>query len=565
MNGDQVPDYFNRVNPSLLSLIPAGAENVLEVGCGAGALGEFFRRRSPQCRYFGIEFDADAAKLAASRLTHVVVGDVETIDLARLSQLADRFDCIIFGDVLEHLRDPWAVVRWLSRFLSDQGVILACIPNVQHWSLLSGLLHGQWRYREEGLLDKTHLRFFTRESIEQLFTDAGLVVHDIRSRKSKESLAERKFFESIEPALRQLNIDWPAFVAQAKTVQYVVRAGRSKAVPLLIQARTLQPVAGCNEVRVDQPSRFLSTVPGIQVVQSIMSARILKTEIARKILLLQRPILTRMDIRGLSAMRDAGYLLVVEFDDHPLRWPAIAENEYLTFRGVHAVQTSSAPLADYLRHFNPEITVFRNHLESVNPLPDYSIRDGTILFFGALNREEDWIPIMPAINRVLSQHPDVFVEVIHDRIFFDELLTTNKRFTKTCNYNEYRARLASSDIALLPLLNTEFNRMKSDLKFIEAAAAGVAVLASTVVYSSSVTAGRTGCLYDNEQEFEGLLTDLIKQPESRRSLAREAHEYVRSNRMLSAHYLQRLSWYDQLIERKDALEVALAARMNEYF
>ena len=70
-------------------------------------------------------------------------------------------DCLVYGDVLKHLKDPWSLLREHRAFLSERGLVLACIPNIQHWTILTALLRGQWNYQEEGLLDRTHLRFFT--------------------------------------------------------------------------------------------------------------------------------------------------------------------------------------------------------------------------------------------------------------------------------------------------------------------------------------------------------------------------------------------------------------------
>src|SRR5204863_1150032 len=88
-------------------------------------------------------------------------------------------DCLVCGDVLEHMADPWGVLARLSRWVRDGGQVLACIPNVQHYSVLVDLLRGRWEYREEGLLDRTHLRFFTFAGVQDLFTRAGLHVFEV--------------------------------------------------------------------------------------------------------------------------------------------------------------------------------------------------------------------------------------------------------------------------------------------------------------------------------------------------------------------------------------------------
>jgi O-antigen biosynthesis protein len=152
-------------------------KRVLDVGASTGYLAEIMV--SHGCSVTGIELDPEASRQAEKYCERVVIGDVETLDLdAGLG--GKSFDVIVFGDVLEHLRDPLRTLKRLKPFLSFGGYAVASIPNIAHGSVRLAMLQGRFEYHPLGLLDETHLRFFTRKSAEQLFKDAGFQVIEIR-------------------------------------------------------------------------------------------------------------------------------------------------------------------------------------------------------------------------------------------------------------------------------------------------------------------------------------------------------------------------------------------------
>src|SRR5437879_432853 len=154
----------------LVGLVRPGAR-VLEFGCATGYMSEVLKTRLG-CSVTGIELHPEAAELARRHCERVILGDAELLDFQEVLG-NDRFDFILFADVLEHLREPGAVLRKIRPFLAEGGAILASIPNIAHASVRLSLLCGEFRYRDLGLLDNTHLRFFTRDSIQDLFEEAG--------------------------------------------------------------------------------------------------------------------------------------------------------------------------------------------------------------------------------------------------------------------------------------------------------------------------------------------------------------------------------------------------------
>lgn len=175
---DFIPDLDNpsNVHHIELSMIPAGS-SVLDVGCHTGILGAALIERNA-ARVIGIDTDAEALNVAHPRLTDTRVVDVERSGWTE--QLRDvagsGFDVILFGDVLEHTRDPLPILREAKKLLARGGRIVVSIPNVAHWRVRFGLLGGSFTYTESGILDRTHLRFFTKQTARALLHEAGYTI-----------------------------------------------------------------------------------------------------------------------------------------------------------------------------------------------------------------------------------------------------------------------------------------------------------------------------------------------------------------------------------------------------
>lgn len=150
---------------------------ILDVGCAAGDLGAELILRGYEV--VGIERDPAAAEVASSRLSHVHVSDLATCPLNEIVE--GQFDAVVFGDVLEHLVDPKSVLKSAQEILTPTGIVIASVPNIAHGSIRIGIALGQWDYTDEGLLDRTHLRFFTLETIKELFAESGFVIDSIQA------------------------------------------------------------------------------------------------------------------------------------------------------------------------------------------------------------------------------------------------------------------------------------------------------------------------------------------------------------------------------------------------
>ena len=229
---------YNQFNPALdsshnlvVGLVPP-ASRVLELGCATGCMSSVLKARLG-CSVTGIELCAEAAEQARAHCERVIVGDAESLAYEQLLGSL-RFDAVVVADVLEHLREPGNLLRRLRSFLTDGGCVIASIPNIAHGSVRLALLAGEFRYRATGLLDETHLRFFTRESIRDLFEGAGYVVthwrrHRVDIPRTELGLPSRPVPDAVW--------EWLAADPEATTYQFVVRAVPANGVQLLQQAR----------------------------------------------------------------------------------------------------------------------------------------------------------------------------------------------------------------------------------------------------------------------------------------------------------------------------------------
>jgi 2-polyprenyl-3-methyl-5-hydroxy-6-metoxy-1,4-benzoquinol methylase len=170
-------DYFSHARREIAPHLPAKIDQFLDVGCGNGTTSAFIRHLHPEVRWAGgVELFAEAAEKARSVLDEVWCGDLEATPFE--TEIAPAsLDAILCLDVLEHLVDPWTVVKRLSPLLAEDGRLIISIPNIRNWKFIRKLFfNGDFHYRDAGLLDRTHLRFFVRETAIELAEAGGLKV-----------------------------------------------------------------------------------------------------------------------------------------------------------------------------------------------------------------------------------------------------------------------------------------------------------------------------------------------------------------------------------------------------
>ncbi|MGF1488008.1 MAG: class I SAM-dependent methyltransferase, partial [Prochloraceae cyanobacterium] len=166
----------NHTLKKMLSLI-GDNQRAIDFGCATGYLAALLNRKG--CSVVGVEINPTAAKEAEKHCQKVIVADLDFVSLTEIINCEEKFDVAIFGDVLEHLRNPWQILKETQNLLKPEGYVIASIPNIAHGAIRLALLQGKFEYTEIGILDNTHLRFFTRETVEDLFEKNGYLIEQI--------------------------------------------------------------------------------------------------------------------------------------------------------------------------------------------------------------------------------------------------------------------------------------------------------------------------------------------------------------------------------------------------
>lgn len=207
--------YYEYNRPEVQELVNTNSQRILDVGCGSGVMANELKQKL-NAEVWGIELFEDAARKASAKLDKVILGKVEDA----IEQLPDNyFDTIIFADVLEHLVDPYQVIEVIKNKLRKNGEIIASIPNVRHWTVIKNLIEGKWDYENAGLLDKTHLRFFTLKSAAELFVNAGFNVLDIKATLD----SKYEFPDELMKAFKNSGYDVSSLQEQSQYYQYLFK------------------------------------------------------------------------------------------------------------------------------------------------------------------------------------------------------------------------------------------------------------------------------------------------------------------------------------------------------
>lgn len=549
-----------------LGKVPRNLEQILHVGCGKGDLGGACKQLNPHCRMTGIEISKNLADQAASHLDFVFNSDFHDSDFNSSSKSLGSFDCLIDSIPIRCISEFNERTQRYADLLNDQAVAIVYVKNPQYWKLLQS---------DPDLFESLNTNNLILSQFKRSLQNNGLRAFDIKlTRRQDDETTD--YFDSVKPMLESKGINPNSFKHSVMS-EYVflsIRKSQQPSESIFIKNVLMQTAAkGCRKVRVEEPAAFMNTIPGVtvDVCERSHQTNNLDAKADKKIYVMQRPrIFTHPQIGiFINELVKKNFLIVVDFDDYPVSskhaiLKEINDTNGLMFRACHCVQVSTEMVADFVRQFNPNVKVFGNHIAALPPLtqkPDEQLR----FFFGAVNRQQDWLPYMSVINNIIKDYPNKLAfEVICDQAFYDALETDAKQFTRTCDYPEYKQKLYGSHISFMPLEDNQFNHAKTDLKFIESAAHGAVALASNVLYEHSVEDKETGLLFNTPEDFENKLVQLIKEPGLLDAISQKAHQYVKENRMLSLHYMDKYHWYLEQADQQQSLTRAMAGRVSEF-
>lgn len=215
-------DSFQQSHLICLGWIPEGSR-ILEFGPATGYMTRFLRDEL-SCVVTGFEYSPEAATQAALFCERIIVGDIE--DFSLWEPLSPPYDFVIFADVLEHLRDPQSVLARCYKLMSGDGRILISIPNIAHWTVRFGLLKGNFDYASCGLLDNTHLKFFTKKTLTEMIRSAGFVIADMQITRTDYPLDHQFSKARLMRVKHLLNRLFDKFFPDAIAFQMVVNCCR---------------------------------------------------------------------------------------------------------------------------------------------------------------------------------------------------------------------------------------------------------------------------------------------------------------------------------------------------
>ncbi|TRD15282.1 methyltransferase domain-containing protein [Palleronia caenipelagi] len=557
--------YYSSVNATLVDLSDPTARIVVELGCGEGAAAKVLKCSNPNRRFIGIEFMPGPAAKARAVFDTVIEGNVE--DATTFSALdaalgEDRIDLLVIGDVLEHLHEPWSVMSAFHKRMSERGRMVLSLPNVSHWSLIFRQLQGDWTYSDSGLLDRTHLRYFTKKTGQDMLRQANWHITSAHPRVFNHKHRDR-VIGALTGIAGDLGISAQRMREELSTLQWVHCASatpesRAYNIHAIGIAGALDSLT---TVRLDQPLRTLRAMGRADFQLSRGSFALPHPSARSGILLTYRLHPTNEQWDQLDRLLASGWLFVHDVDDHPAYLRAQKRLDFRSIREAHAVTVSTEHLADVCRQWNENVFVVPNQIHALAP-PELALAtpQEPRVFFGAVNRSDQWQEGSVDQITTFARENRIETTVIADDSFAAQLGETAHHLPVQ-SYQAYRRELAQSDIALLPLRASAFTACKSDLKIIECLASGVVPLCSSYAAAQSKVPTEVLAVAEGPDDWVSELQRL-RNPSVRAKMQAAGYRWVAENRLWAQHGHGLDDLYDRLYKQRSDLQKQRLIRLG---
>ncbi|MCR5874792.1 glycosyltransferase [Phenylobacterium sp. J426] len=462
--------------------------------------------------------DASAAVEAELRSGHACV-DLQAVPVGSLPAKAAAFDCVAVSDLRP------GDVPGLAALLQDGGDLVAALSAMAPEAVTA--------LRTE--LAQAGLR--------------AMAVHDPK----------------LDHLLNDARGDLLAVFEANVVSQPVVLAARKTPRPpqrMLVQLAAYAPFG--MDIRTRLPLEGMRSRPDVAVALCGAPAMLLPAPAHRpKVLILQRPTRTGFELwrRELADAVRRDWITVMEFDDHPDLMARMGggQTDWRLFSFTHAVQTSTPPLEEAFRPWNPEVKVFENAVFDLGPFADR--RPPHRIFYGGLRRGPFAMQVAASMRRVAEAFPQVQFVVVGDRAIFDALPGGRNEFHDLLPYERYLEVMSSCSISLSPIEDAPLLATKSDGKFLDASSRGLLTIASPTVYDRTIRHGETGLIAERLEDWAELTIEALRDESARDRIARAAWSYVREQRMFAHQLPDRIEWYRSLWERRAELTAGLVARV----
>lgn len=555
---------------------------ILEVGCASGYFSKVLIDHNHHVT--GIEPDIKSANTAKKVIPNIFIGTfTEFINNTKLDK---HFDVIIFGDVLEHLANPEDILQRSKKLLKNDGIIVASIPNISHFAIRAMMLEGKWQYSDLGTLDRTHLKFFTHESIIELFTNSGFEISNMSSVKL--GTKEAAMLNNLQISNNSINIvEKNSLDNSGYDFQYVLTATQGKDKKhLVIKNNKIKKVADLNITCILSDTRSPLAIirlknPLEKAAQKyLMNLQIVNfkqhklTDLMHSDLVIFQRLADKKTLQLAKELKLAGKKIVFEIDDYLLNLPDFLSHhdKYLKkmrpsisklMNASDALSVSTHNLADRLTNFNKNIFITPNYSEqSTRIVKHYDVKPNKVTVICGSSDTVDFSFIVNPLKKLLQKYQFSIIVIGPPGDFLENhgIKVTKRAMMSHVDFKSYISSFDNA-IGIIPLDNSDFSSCKSAIKYFDFSTSGLPAVCSNVDPYKSVIQNRVnGLLVDenNAEDWYVHIESLILSSSLRRDLSIDANKSVMNNYNLD---LSAEAWFN-LISHLDFKSKSKATKIR---